>query len=90
MKFSKHWKTRKIAISPSHIDFLKELAEQTGFNSLSDVVNHALGEYRSLKNNNTNTKTNTNTNTNTTASNIPDTADTSSDDNDDFGLGNLI
>lgn len=79
MKFSKNWRTRKIAISPSHIDFLKEIAEQTGFNSLSDVVNHALAEYRSLRNNNTNT--------NTTASNI---SDTSSDDNDDFGLGNLI
>ena len=82
MKFSKNWKTRKIAISPSHIDFLKEIAKQTGFNSLSDVVNHALGEYRSLKNSNTNTNTNT--------SNLSDTADTSSDDNDDFGLGDLI
>ena len=86
MKFSKNWKTRKIAISPSHIDFLKELAEQTGFNSLSDVVNHALGEYRKLKNTNTNTKTGTNTST----SNLSDTADTSSDDNDDFDLGDLI
>ena len=86
MKFSKNWKTRKIAISPSHIDFLKEIAKQTGFNSLSDVVNHALGEYRSLKNTNTNNNTNTNTNT----SNLSDTADTSSDDNDDFGLGDLI
>ena len=82
MKFSKNWKTRKIAISPSHIDFLKEIAKQTGFNSLSDVVNHALGEYRALKNNNTNTNTNT--------SNLSNTADTSSDDNDDFGLGNLL
>lgn len=86
MKFSKNWKTRKIAISPSHIDFLKEIAKQTGFNSLSDVVNHALGEYRALKNSNTNNNTNTNTNT----SNLSDTADTSSDDNDDFGLGDLI
>ena len=86
MKFSKNWKTRKIAISPSHIDFLKEIAKQTGFNSLSDVVNHALGEYRSLKN----TNTNNNTNTNTTASNLSDTADNSSDDNDDFGLDNLL
>ena len=86
MKFSKNWKTRKIAISPSHIDFLKEIAKQTGFNSLSDVVNHALGEYRALKNSNTNT----NTSTNTPASNLSDTADNSSDDNDDFGLGDLI
>ena len=86
MKFSKNWKTRKIAISPSHIDFLKEIAKQTGFNSLSDVVNHALGEYRALKNSNTNT----NTSTNTTASNLSDTADNSSDDNDDFGLDNLL
>ena len=83
MKFSKNWKTRKIAISPSHVDFLKELAEQTGFNSLSDVVNHALAEYRSLKNSNTNT----NTNTNTSTSNV---SDNSSDDNDDFGLDNLL
>ena len=82
MKFSKNWKTRKIAISPSHIDFLKEIAKQTGFNSLSDVVNHALGEYRALKNSNTNTNTNT--------SNLSNTTDTSSDDNDDFGLGDLI
>lgn len=82
MKFSKNWKTRKIAISPSHIDFLKEIAKQTGFNSLSDVVNHALGEYRSLKNSNTNTNTNT--------SNLSNTTDTSSDDNDDFGLDNLL
>ena len=86
MKFSKNWKTRKIAISSSHIDFLKEIAEQTGFNSLSDVVNHVLGDYRLLKNTNTNTKTDTNT----TASNLSNTSDTSSDDNDDFGLGDLI
>ena len=86
MKFSKNWKTRKIAISPSHIDFLKEIAKQTGFNSLSDVVNHALGEYRSLKNSNTNAKTSTNTST----SNLSDTADTSSDDNDDYGLDDLL
>ena len=86
MKFSKNWKTRKIAISSSHIDFLKEIAKQTGFNSLSDVVNHALGEYRSLKNTNTNNNTNTNTNT----SNLSNTTDTSSDDNDDFGLDNLL
>ena len=86
MKFSKNWKTRKIAISPSHIDFLKEIAKQTGFNSLSDVVNHALGEYRALKNSNTNN----NTSTSTSTSNLSDTADTSSDDNDDFGLGDLI
>ena len=90
MKFSKNWKTRKIAISPSHIDFLKEIAKQTGFNSLSDVVNHALGEYRALKNSNTNNNTNTQANTNTSASNLSDTADNSSDDNDDFGLGDLI
>lgn len=83
MKFSKNWKTRKIAISPSHIDFLKDLAEQTGFNSLSDVVNHALAEYRSLK------IKNSNTNTNTTASNVSNTADTSSDD-DDFGLDEFL
>ena len=82
MKFSKNWKTRKIAISPSHIDFLKEIAEQTGFNSLSDVVNHALGEYRSLKN--------SNINTNAITSNVSNTADTSSDDSDDYGLGDLI
>ena len=86
MKFSKNWKTRKIAISPSHIDFLKEIAKQTGFNSLSDVVNHVLGDYRLLKN----TNTNTNTSINTTASNLSDTADTSSDDNDDYGLDDLI
>ena len=86
MKFSRNWQTRKVAISPSHIDFLKEIAKQTGFNSLSDVVNHALGDYRLLKNTNTNTDTSTNTNT----SNLSDTADTSSDDNDDFGLGDLI
>ena len=86
MKFSKNWKTRKIAISPSHIDFLKEIAKQTGFNSLSDVVNHALGEYRALKNSNTNN----NTSTNTSTSNLSDTADTLSDDNDDFGLDNLL
>lgn len=78
MKFSKNWKTRKIAISPAHIEFLKELAEQTGFNSLSDVVNHALGEYRSLKNTNTNT------------SNVSDTADTSSVEDDDFGLDEFL
>ena len=86
MKFSKNWKTRKIAISPSHIDFLKEIAKQTGFNSLSDVVNHVLGDYRLLKN----TNTNTNTSINTTDSNLSDTADTSSDDNDDYGLDDLI
>ena len=86
MKFSKNWKTRKIAISPSHIDFLKEIDKQTGFNSLSDVVNHALGEYRALKNSNTNN----NTSPNTSTSNLSDTADNSSDDNDDFGLGDLI
>ena len=86
MKFSKNWKTRKIAISPSHIDFLKEIAKQTGFNSLSDVVNHVLGDYRLLKN----TNTNTNTSINTTASNLSDTADTSSDDNDDYGLDDLL
>ena len=86
MKFSKNWKTRKIAISPSHIDFLKEIAKQTGFNSLSDVVNHVLGEYRALKNSNTNNNTNTNINT----SNLSNITDTSSDDNDDFGLGDLI
>ena len=86
MKFSKNWKTRKIAISPSHIDFLKEIAKQTGFNSLTDVVNHALGDYRLLKKTNTNTQANTNT----CASNLSDTADNSSDDNDDFGLGDLI
>ena len=86
MKFSKNWKTRKIAISPSHIDFLKEIAKQTGFNSLSDVVNHALGEYRALKNSNTNN----NTSTNTSTSNLSDTADTSSDDNDDYGLDDLL
>lgn len=83
MEQFKNWKSRKIVISSSHIAFLKELAEQTGFNSLSEVVNHALGDYRLLKNSNTST----NTNTNTTASNI---SDTSSDDNDDFGLGNLL
>ena len=82
MKFSKNWKTRKIAISPSHIDFLKEIAKQTGFNSLSDVVNHVLGDYRLLKN--------TNTSTNTSTSNLSDTADTSSDDNDDYGLDDLL
>ena len=86
MKFSKNWETRKVAISPSHIDFLKEIAKQTGFNSLSDVVNHVLGEYRALKNSNTNTQANTNT----SASNLSDTADNSSDDNADFGLGDLI
>lgn len=86
MKFSKNWKTRKIAISSSHIDFLKEIAKQTGFNSLTDVVNHALGDYRLLKKTNTNTQTNTNT----SASNLSDTADNSSDDNDDYGLGDLI
>ena len=86
MKFSKNWKPRKIAISPSHIDFLKEIAKQTGFNSLSDVVNHVLGDYRLLKN----TNTNTNTSINTTASNLSDTADTSSDGNDDYGLDDLI
>ena len=83
MEQFKNWKSRKIVISSSHIAFLKELAEQTGFNSLSEVVNHALGDYRLLKNSNTNN----NTNTNTTASNV---SDNSSDDNDDFGLGNLI
>ena len=86
MKFSKNWKTRKIAISSSHIDFLKEIAEQTGFNSLSDVVNHALAEYRSLKNSNTNN----NTNTNTSTSNLSNTTDTSSVEDDDFDLGDLI
>ena len=83
MEQFKNWKSRKIVISSSHIAFLKELAEQTGFNSLSEVVNHALGDYRLLKN----TNTNNNTNTNTTASNV---SDNSSDDNDDFGLGDLI
>ena len=83
MEHFKNWKSRKIVISSSHIAFLKELAEQTGFNSLSEVVNHALGDYRLLKNSNTNN----NTNNNTTASNV---SDTSSDDNDDFGLGDLI
>ena len=86
MKFSKNWETRKVAISPSHIDFLKEIAKQTGFNSLTDVLNQALGDYRLLKKTNTNTQANTNT----SASNLSDTADTSSDDNDDFGLGDLI
>ena len=83
MEQFKNWKSRKIVISSSHIAFLKELAEQTGFNSLSEVVNHALGDYRLLKNNNTNN----NTNTNTSTSNV---SDNSSDDNDDFGLGDLI
>ena len=82
MKFSKNWKTRKIAISPSHIDFLKEIAKQTGFNSLSDVVNHVLGDYRLLKN--------TNTNINTSTSNVSDAAETSSVEDDDFDLGDLI
>ena len=86
MKFSRNWQTRKVAISSAHIDFLKEIAEQTGFNSLTDVVNHALGDYRLLKKTNTNTKTDINNN----ASNVSDAADTSSDDNDDFGLGDLI
>lgn len=83
MEHFKNWKSRKIVISSSHIAFLKELAEQTGFNSLSEVVNHALGDYRLLKNNNTNN----NTNTNTSTSNV---SDNSSDDNDDFNLGDLI
>ena len=66
MEQFKNWKSRKIVISSSHIAFLKELAEQTGFNSLSEVVNHALGDYRLLKNSNTNNNTNTNTTTTTT------------------------
>ena len=90
MKFSKNWETRKIAISLSHIDFLKEIAKQTGFNSLTDVVNHVLGDYRLLKNTNTNTQTNTNTNTNTSTSNLSNTTDTSSVEDDDFDLGDLI
>lgn len=85
MKLSKNWNSRKVVISSSHIDFLKELAKQTGFNSLTDVVNHALGDYRLLKSTNTNTKTDTDT----TASNVSDTADTSSD-NDDFGLDEFL
>ena len=83
MEHFKNWKSRKIVISSSHIAFLKELAEQTGFNSLSEVVNHALGDYRSLKKTNTNTNTNTNINT----SNV---SDTSSAEDDDFDLGDLI
>ena len=86
MEQFKNWKSRKVVISHSHIKFLQELAEQTGFNSLSEVVNHALGDYRLLKNTNTNTQTNTNTN----PSNLSNTADISTDDNDDFGLGDLI
>lgn len=86
MEQFKNWKSRKVVISHSHIKFLKELAEQTGFNSLSEVVNHALGDYRLLKNTNTNTQTNTNINT----SNVSDTADNSSDDNDDFGLDEFL
>ena len=85
MEQFKNWKSRKIVISSSHIAFLKELAEQTGFNSLSEVVNHALGDYRSLRNSNTNTQTNNNT----TTSNVSNTADTSSDD-DDFGLDEFL
>ena len=85
MEQFKNWKSRKIVISSSHIAFLKELAEQTGFNSLSEVVNHALGDYRLLKN----TNTNNNTNTNATASNVSNTTDTSSDD-DDFGLDEFL
>lgn len=85
MEQFKNWKSRKIVISSSHIEFLKELAEQTGFNSLSEVVNHALGDYRLLKNANTNTQTNTNTST----SNLSNTTDTSSDD-DDFGLDEFL
>ena len=82
MNYSKNWSSRKAVISPSHVPYLKDLAEQTGINSLSEIVNYLIADYR--KQQNTNAETNTNT------SNLSDTDDTSSDDNDDFGLGDLI
>lgn len=81
MNYSKNWGSRKAVISPSHVPYLRDLAEQTGINSLSEIVNYLIADYR--KQQNTNTETNT--------SNLPTTeVDTSSVDNDDFGLGDLI
>ena len=81
-KMSKNWDSRKAVIAPYHVEYLKGLAEETGIDSLSDAVNHLIADYRKLQN--------TNTNTNINTSNLSNTADTSSVEDDDFDLGDLI
>ena len=55
---SKSWETRKVVISPSHVPYLKEIGDETGLETLTDVTNYLISDYRR----NSGTSSNTNQN----------------------------
>ena len=63
---SKSWETRKVVISPSHVPYLKSIGDETGLETLTDVTNYLIADYRR------NSGTSSNTNQNNTSQELDD------------------
>ena len=63
---SKSWETRKVVISSSYLPYLKEIGDEIGLETLTDVTNYLISDYRR------NLGTSSNTNQNNTTQELDD------------------